>query len=218
MDHKHIHNAFVGITFCSNGGKLMKKPQQIIFLNGPPHSGKDTAAVFIYEVIEHARMAKLSACLKDSVRVLFGLPIHQMLYLDHCDNKDQPRPEFRGMSWREVLIWLAEDTKARFGQDFFGVRLARKLAEATGCEITAISDSGFKVEAEPIIEQFGAENCHLWHIHRPGCSFYGDSRGYWTHKKLEPVFIDNRHDLAMYKVQVVSRVNRILGIKKEVGL
>lgn len=196
----------------------MKKPQ-IIFLNAPPGAGKDTAAIFIYEAYEHARMAKFSECLKDAARVLFGLPMHMMLMFDSREHKDQPRPEFLGKSWRETLIWLSEEVvKPKFGDGFFGVRLAKKLAEATGCELTAISDSGFKVEAEPVITMFGAENCHLWHIHRPGCTFKGDSRGYWQHKALTPVFIDNRHDLGMFKLQVLSRVDKIMGVKRETRL
>lgn len=193
--------------------------QQIIFLNGPPECGKDTAALFIYEQYEHARMAKFAALLKDTARVLAGFSHREMQELEKHINKDQSRPELHGMSWREFLIWISEDVvKPKLGADYFGVRLCKALAEPTQCSVTAISDSGFHDEAKPIINYFGPENCHLFHIKRPGCNFRKDSRGYWHDDRIKTYTIDNRHDRGVFRAQIISRTDKILGVQSEVVL
>jgi hypothetical protein len=197
----------------------MSKPQQIIFMNGPPESGKDTAALFIYEAYSHARMAKFAALLKETARVMFNLSHREVQELEKHANKNTRRPEFRGMSWRETLIWISEDVvKPKLGIDYFGVQLCKQLSEPTACDITAISDSGFRHEALPIIEHFGPENCHLFHIRRTGCTFKNDSRGYWEDKRVQTHVIDNRHTRDMFRVQILSRTDKILGVKSEIVL
>ena len=44
--------------------------------------------------------------------------------------------------------------------------------------INFVSDGGFASEVIPLVEEVGAENILVLRIHRPDCSFEGDSRDF----------------------------------------
>lgn len=83
------------------------------------------------------------------------------------------------LTWREMQISMSEDwAKKAFGEAIFGHLACRFFNEPSGMHMTAITDSGFRVEAEPVVRLVGAENCLLVCITRDGCDFSNDSRTY----------------------------------------
>lgn len=160
--------------------------KRVIFLNGPPRSGKDTAAKIVAELTEPRRPAivKFAMALKLAMHRLYGLDLPH----DYFEvTKDQPRHEFYGLKPRDVYIGGAEDYwKKHHGDRIFGtllleqLRAEDQLADDNGTRppLYLVSDSGFRSEAEVLVEAYGPEACLLFRLHRPGATFEGDSRSY----------------------------------------
>lgn len=153
---------------------------KILFLNGPPRSGKDTAAEYLHLHYD-AYKVKFAKALKEGTHALFGLGA---LPDDHFENaKNKPNAIFFGMSPRQAYIHVSENlVKPVMGSRFFGkVALETiKRAESDGHDLVVISDSGFADEAQPIIEYYGQGSTYLLRIlaDKRGCTFDGDSRSY----------------------------------------
>lgn len=192
---------------------------QIIFLNGPRKSGKDTAAKYIMQDFAlDAREAKFARPLKLAAASMFNVNQGQFRRFEAVGSslKTLEMPQLMGMSWVDTLIWLSEECmKPKFGKDVFGKLLLNHLTEPTLTKLTVISDSGFADELVPIVKFYGIENCHLFRIYRQGCSFDGDSRQYVFEDHLPQGLhiedIYNNYDLSMFRVQVLRRVDKIMG-------
>lgn len=158
------------------------KPKIILF-NGPPFSGKDTVANELCSRIgPKATVVKFAQPLKTVAKHLYCNG-DQALFdrMDSPAMKNLPDDLFFGKSCREVQIGISEI----FAKPFHGTRVFGQVLASTirfkadeGKSVFLISDSGFRPEAEQLINEFGAENILLVRIHRPGKSFEGDSRSY----------------------------------------
>jgi hypothetical protein len=154
--------------------------RKLILFNGPPRSGKDTAA----DRLAHSFGAysfKFSAPIKAAIRAAFGLCDDEVEYAESI--KSESTALFHGNSYRETQISFSERwMKPTFGIDVFGHLAARHLrsviAKDPGKSLYVCSDSGFAEEAEPVVEIFGPGNVLLVHVHRDGCDFAGDSRSF----------------------------------------
>jgi len=186
------------------------QPHKIILLNGPPGCGKDTAARFLFES-GYARKAKFAEPIKRAAKELFNIDELKFRELEKEGNqaiKDIPLRETMGLTWREALIWVAETTKLKFGNDIFGRVLAHKLSHTvTGSPATVVSDCGFIDEVKPMIDVFGQDNVVVWKIFRDGCEFTNDSRSYI---ECAAETINNKFELDMYKLQVIRRAKMII--------
>ena len=195
------------------------RQHKIVFVNGPKKSGKDTAAIIATGSGCNIRHAKYSARLKHMAREMFRVPFDMFNELEKSGNndlKDMPQTIFYGMSWRQLLIWLSEEVmKPKFGDDIFGKWLRDDLVKPTLTKGTIISDCGFYRECGPVIKTYGAENCYLLRLHRPGCDFIGDSRSYIELPELPAanvIDIQNRFELPLFKVQVLKQIDKIFGV------
>lgn len=198
---------------------------QVILFNGPPRSGKDTAALFIIEDYERARTLKFAQPLKSAVAALFDLSFDFLRRMEApgSDEKNNPQPLLGGMSWRDACIWMSERcAKPALGDDFFGRAMVTRMRESTSCDVTIITDCGFQDEVLPVINAFGEANCHLFRLHREGCHYNNDSRGYIFTRRSPPALhiedIRNNHDRDMFKIQILRRFNKIMGRKTEFHL
>lgn len=191
---------------------------QVLFLNGPPYSGKDTAADFAWPAYQARRMQFKTPLIR-AVQGLFSLTDAEVKDFSQPPNKDKEQARLHGYSWRQALIWMSENcVKPAFGDTFFGVILDECIKRPTMSKITIIPDSRFAAEAEPVIHTLGGNNCHLFHIHRSGCDWTNDSGSYWTSDHL-PVCniheVKNEHDLRLYRLQILVRIDKILSIEVE---
>lgn len=170
---------------------------KLILFNGPRRVGKDTVFAHHCEEILDAQAVKMAWSLKRAANAFLGVPGLDEFAFEKV--KLEPLKELHGMSYVQFLIWLSEDCiKPKFGKDFFGQCLARaiqrrfdemekvvkqfcssfSLEETHLNQLYVCSDSGFRDEALPLVKLFGAENVLLVKLHREGCAFTGDSRGY----------------------------------------
>ncbi len=166
----------------------MTDPHRIIFVNGPPRSGKDFAGAILSQRqdIGLSNRAKLSAILKERTHALYmlfgqgGKPLRHDFF-EHV--KDTPLVEFSGITPREAYISVSELwMKPTHGSGILGKWLVEELREResdiSGRWTHIVTDSGFIEEAEAIVSEYKAENCLLVRIHREGYTFSGDSRSY----------------------------------------
>ena len=174
-----------------------EKSKKIIFLNGPPSSGKDTAAKIINQKLHGLTYQyKMALPLKEACHKLLGLQgtLEELEPLKETPIKFLIRDDFNNwpamklvndnneMTLRQFYIHISENAmKPMFGDDIFG-RLAVENLRQSHHIIATISDSGFAKEAEPILDFFGADRICLVRLHRPGTEFkvgnVKDSRSY----------------------------------------
>jgi hypothetical protein len=184
---------------------------RVVFFNGPPRSGKDTAA----QRLAHAyspRGAKLDR---------FALPIKGAfsgtfrVYQDEFGN----HPEYEdireeimpatGVTYRQWLIDFSEKfMKPLYGSDIFGRLFVDRLSTYNE-SVVFVPDSGFQSEIEPVIDALGPENILLVRIHRPGFDFSGDSRSYIydVHPDVREIDIVNDGTIAEFNTKVREAVS-----------
>lgn len=166
----------------------------IVLFNGPPRSGKDSAAKFLQEyghaIGRPAARHSMSDDLKQRTHAFFQ-PHMRDIGPQYFENvKDTPHDFFRGMTPRQAYIWMAEEViKPKFGKDFFGkvltewcdwqiLQVNKKRSRAFAlCE----TSTGFAYELAPLWAWCASNACHrvkLVRIHRLGHDFSNDSRQY----------------------------------------
>lgn len=166
--------------------------KKVILFNGPPHCGKDTA-VGIAKNFLNGNFAvgglipyrpihfKFADPLKAAAHALYGIPYSCEYYEKEFGNgwKDAPQVEFFGATPRSEYIALSEQyAKSRHGVTVFGRVAARRVALEKQANVFLFSDSGFAVEASPIVSLVGKNNVFVVELSRPGSDFSNDSRSY----------------------------------------
>lgn len=163
---------------------------KIVLLNGPAGSGKDTFANALCNLVNtRGEVVKFASPLKTVAMHLYCNGDSKKFYeFDHDQvKKVTPDDVFLGKTCRQVQIDISEQyMKPMHGQNVFGKLLAETIAQKaeSGVEAFYVSDSGFRPEAETLVDKFGAEDVLLVRIHRDSCpvnengSFPKDSRGY----------------------------------------
>lgn len=206
------------------GKRMTNKHPIIILFNGPPAVGKDTHAAmaaselesigFKVDVVKFASPLKTAAC-----AIYCGNNTAIFAEEDRSENKSNPSDTFLGKSCREVQIAISETfMKPLHGERVFGKLLAEtiKRRHKQGTQIFLVSDSGFKPEAEELLDQFGEDNIILFRLKREGKSFEGDSRSYIN---LDDYLVPS-YDVFNYEnnpgrtsQEVVEIIKRALGVK-----
>ena len=159
--------------------KDMTKP--VIFLfNGPAGSGKDHITRLITSEYRWAKPIKFADVIKKTMAFVYG--IEEFALADSSKElKAQPNEAFFGQTCRQVQINFSElFMKPTHGPAVFGQYAAREIQKGVdaGYEIFSVSDSGFREEAEVLVDKFGADRIILFRLEREGCTFTGDSRSY----------------------------------------
>lgn len=190
--------------------------KRVIFFNGPPRVGKDTAAkyarLYLRDVGLLCSSIKVSTPLKKAVHAMFGLDVG----VDHFeDRKDKPCEEMFGAVPVEEYIELSEKyLKPRFGPDFFAKTAVNQIHIAPG--VVIVSDCGFQAEVDAVIAEFGAKNVVVIQLHRPGTSFDNrgngkpDSRHYVNPRDAVLYGIQNDSTLEEYEERVYNTLNDII--------
>lgn len=188
---------------------------KIILVNGPPRAGKDTAQ----EAVEDSIRCKFAQSVKEGTHAAFGLDPRQYPMDVFEAVKDEPNTLFFGRTPREAYISYSEDFMKPFTGDpqVFGKLLVRWIKGFLETEELVVmghlpkyypmpfivTDSGFREEAEAIVEAFGASNVKLIRVHREGCTFDGDSRNYIDLSDLDVETEDVvNNDIGDYKNEI----------------
>lgn len=177
----------------------------IIFLNGPPGSGKDYAAnVLMHDSGLHIEHYKFAMPLKRVIANILGVNVRWIE-----DNKNKVVQPFN-VTVRQMLIDMSEVWfKPCYGKEIFGrlltedVLAAQQVADEESVghpDAYVISDSGFDHEAEVLIREFGTDNCLLVRLIRDGYTFEGDSRSYIELPNVHTIDIHNRGEKFAFDV------------------
>lgn len=169
---------------------------KIILLNGPPSSGKDTAAKHIRTLCEkhwindgnscgfsqlRCLLDRMSMPIKRAFAGTMGLRITEDGIVEPWESrKEEVIPEF-GISYRQWQIDFSESFLKNYNIAIFGqllsARIERRFSKGIA-NLMVIPDCGFSIEIDTIYEDFPPEDILLIRCHRPGFTFQGDSRGY----------------------------------------
>jgi hypothetical protein len=175
----------------------------IILLNGPPRSGKDTAAEFIILMLGNSKVYhdKLSKPMKSSLTRIFNFNNTEVKALEGY--KDQSNgPEYGDLSWRGMQIEMFKHLKETYGPEVLGRLFVRRNRD-NAKRHTVISDCGLKTELMPIIESNTYGNIGLIHLDRPGCNFDNDIREDVDPKGIKLYErINNQYDMEMFQAQI----------------
>jgi hypothetical protein len=178
--------------------------RKLILVNGPPRSGKDTAADYLAQDPGWYPF-KFSAPIKAAIRAAFELHDDEVAYAESI--KSESTALFYGHSYRNTQISFSEDwAKPSFGATIFGLLAARHLRNAFKQHPDKVgfvcSDSGFAEEALPVIEVFGKQNTLLLKVSRANTSFQGDSRSYIELDGVTTIEIANNGSIDQYQTKI----------------
>lgn len=158
---------------------------KLILLNGPPRSGKDTAAGFILaEYGPSVAILRMSEPIKSAFAGMMleytQYEANSRVHASFEENKDQQHPFLR-VSYRQWQIDFSERfMKPRYGNNIFA-RLFLRNIQGGWCkdaDVVVVPDCGFQIEFETLLAAFGPSDISLIRLYRQGYSFAGDSREY----------------------------------------
>lgn len=162
---------------------------QIVIFNGPPACGKDTAAALMAQYLgpDEVNLCSFKKTLIELAIKLSGLSERQWndIYARELKDVADYRLQVQGVpvSPRRYLIWASEEVmKPIFGDGFFGREAGNQIDQY---KINVFSDGGFAPELDELMwrsaqleDFFCYPEVVVTRIHREGCTFVNDSRGY----------------------------------------
>jgi hypothetical protein len=167
---------------------------KIILLNGPPSSGKDTAAKFIREwynynikkvgdISTRCILDRMSMPIKKAFSGFAFAPIDEDGNVHPFERKKEEIIPALGVSYRQWQIDFSEKfIKPNYGDASFGKLLLDRCNYrfvTQSCDLIVVPDCGFQIEIEVLYNNFQpASNILMLQLHREDCTFKGDSRGY----------------------------------------
>lgn len=167
---------------------------KILFLQGPPRSGKDFLGSFISRWFNSntdipTRSFKFADPINKHLRDTWGVDCN-----DPNFDKDIPRDRFGGKSLRDLAIDYSENViKPRFGKSYFGEEALKscQIFLQGNPGLCIFTDSGFEQEAVPIVDYYRPSNCRIIQVHKEGKCFKNDSRSLWLMPGVEHGKFDN---------------------------
>lgn len=185
---------------------MQSAPRRIVFFNGPPRSGKDTACGLM-GIRTQATQVSFAEPLKLQTAALLGVSLRELEAI-----KDLPHPALKGGTPRQYMINLSEKMiKPCYGDDFFGHVAVNKIDNTPNIlsDLVMFSDSGFRSEAEPVVSRFGLGNCTKIEIEREGSDFSKDSRSYWSMPGLRTVRLANNGHMEDFREAIENYLRGI---------
>ena len=160
---------------------------RVVLLNGPPSSGKDTAAQLLRNALKHTHHRQFK-------RVLYAAVCYHYHVLDEdwkrlYRSKDQPSEELGGLTPRQALIHVAENLiKPNYGSDYVA---RRALKDIDPSKVSVFSDCGFSEEVVASCETVGCDNVLLIRLWRDDTSFEEDVRDYLYPDYCQTIDVEN---------------------------
>lgn len=184
---------------------------KFILLNGPPRSGKDTAAAALCGWLQPpVRHEKFSAPLKHAFAGMMGAECENFVVHKYEAMKDAPIPDL-GFSFRQWQIDFSETfMKSCYRNDVFGRLLLKRLEEHPPEDnaVIVISDCGFQIEVDYLVGAVPQPNndIALFRLHRASTSFVGDSREYVQSPRCDNFDVHNDGTIEEFQSRIYGLV------------
>jgi len=150
---------------------------EIIFINGPPESGKDALGNYLHNRY-NAKRFKFAAPLVSMVDVLSS--VTRVKTFDTSREWKNSSVFGTNKTNRALMIALSENAiKPLLGKDYFGFYCSHKIFQSSS-PLSVVTDAGFLEEVEACIDCLPEFKATIWRLHRDGCTFERDSRSYVT--------------------------------------
>lgn len=188
----------------------------LIFINGKPRSGKDTAGEFVVDIFGGTRV-KMTEPIDAAFQSLFDLEDWQFSMLRE-ELKETPLPIGdidHGVSLREFYIKFSEEfLKPLLGQGIFGHLASFRIGELLAEGNVVITDCGFSSELEAIMNQVDSTANNIWglRIDRDGTEW--DSREEIDFGRFDIPFVEiaNNSSLEELEAQVIDVCQECFGM------
>lgn len=189
---------------------------KIILFNGPPRSGKDTAALRVQKTFSNINadtwigFDRFAMPIKAAFAGVVGADMDEYGNVEPYESTKDDVIPWLGVSYRQWQIDFSEKfMKPLYGNDIFA-RLFVQRNQNTGASAIVVPDSGFLEEAKPVADAFGVENTLLIRCHRLGYDFTGDSRSYISGISPHEVDVVNDTTLDEYYKKITIIVAEFL--------
>lgn len=203
----------------TQGSERLEGRIKVVFLNGPPRSGKDTIARMMVQEQRDREdvnfrqfvIERMATPLKSAGAAFLNTPLDELE-----DDKDGTHV-LPDTTWRQFQIKLSEDfAKRHFGGHIFGELLLRRMITVTNGYkdhnrewLFIIADSGFYGESSFVADAVGRDNCLLVQITRPGSDFASDSRSFIKITGVHTYLIHNDGDATYLRRNVIMLIEAI---------
>ena len=169
--------------------------QRVVLFNGPPSSGKDTAARYLYHstTIDYPFVQeRMSMPIKKAFASIMGEYIDKWGDVAGYEDKKEQNIELLGCSYRQWQIDFSEKfMKPLYGEAIFGALFCLRAARHSKNAVFLVPDCGFDIEYKTLTDVFGLSNVFVIKLYRPGCTYAKDSRS-WL--KVGSDFIPDQGD------------------------
>lgn len=180
---------------------------KILLTNAPPSGGKDTLAQYLLPHPElfpdyDMHFERFSRPHKEAFAAMTGAKIDLFYNVEHYEDTKNDVIPWLGVSYRQWQIDFSEKfMKPLYGDDIFtrmfyarvlGREQDNKNRKDAKKSIFVVADCGFNVELQALLD-YGVkpEDILLMRVHRPGCTYKGDSRSYIYNKAVLACDINN---------------------------
>jgi len=178
----------------------------VILLNGPPRSGKDEAGHMIAKQLHKLGIPfgidKMIKPAEDIIKTVTQIDDYTFaMYRE--EKKDEKLPD-KDVSLRQLMISFSEDfIKPNLGDDYLGIWCAERIMSRNTPDnyVTIITDTGFQVEHDALVNYDEYKMYHTVQIHRPVTSFDGDSRE-WVNGKDKTHVLKNDGSIELLAMRV----------------
>jgi hypothetical protein len=192
---------------------------KIIFLNGPPKSGKTLAVRALSTALEKVRLYAMKTPMVEAIKAMYGLTDQQWEMLDENPTKDKITPVLLGCTAREVQISMFINyLRETHGEDALG-KLAVLALRSSTMKYVIIDGVGREPDVRPLIKHFHASQCLLLRFYREECTFDGDVREYIDLENygVTTVEVHNNSEKEVFCEYVVHHVTKWLDRSKVLG-
>lgn len=197
--------------------------QRIILFNGPPRSGKDTAARACIEAEDlngHFRVFdRMSMPIKRAFAGMTGQHIDRWGNVDYFEEVKEFGVKGIEASYRQWQIDFSERfMKPLYGDNVFVRLFIQRQVSQHRDAVVFVPDCGFDIEYSILVNAFGVENVLVVKIYRPGADFRGDSRSwlkvgsFGDKRDVEQVLhVNNAGTEDEFRTKVIKKVGDWLG-------